>query len=154
MDTLEIERRASKLENVTSLKHAQTNYYYRDKEVFPGAIRRKGQHMIAKASARFVRANPTKARWVADLIRGRNVGEALQILKYTNKRPAKVISKVLDSAIANAQENRKADVDSLFVSGIYVDQGSVFKRFRARAMGRAARILKRTSHITVMLDQR
>ena len=110
--------------------------------------------MIAKASARYVRVNPTKTRWVAALVNGRGVEEALQVLKYTNKRPAKVISKLLDSAVANAQANRDIDVDTLFVRKIFVDQGPALKRFRARAMGRAARIRKRSSHITIVLDEK
>ncbi len=109
--------------------------------------------MIARATVRYARTNPTKARWVANLIRGRKVGEALQLLKYTKKHPAKVISKLLDSAVANAQVNRKIDVETLVVRRIFVDQGPVFRRFRARAMGRVARIRKRTSHITVVLDE-
>jgi len=110
--------------------------------------------MIARASVRYIRANPTKTRWVARLINGRKVEEALEILRFTRKRPAKIISKLLDSAVANAQEIRDVDVDSLFVSKIFVDQGPTLKRFRPRAMGRAARIRKRTSHITVILDEK
>jgi large subunit ribosomal protein L22 len=110
--------------------------------------------MIARASVRYVRASPTKTRWVAQLVSGRRVEEALQILKYAKKRPAKIISKLLDSAVANAQVNRDIDVETLFVREIFVDQGPTLKRFRARAMGRAARIRKRTSHITVVLDEK
>ena len=110
--------------------------------------------MIARASVRYVRVSPTKTQWVARLINGRKVGEALQILKYSTKRPAKIISKLLDSAVANAQVNREVDVDTLHVRKIFVDQGPALKRYRARAMGRAARIRKRTSHITVVLDEK
>ncbi|MBW2309334.1 MAG: 50S ribosomal protein L22 [Deltaproteobacteria bacterium] len=109
--------------------------------------------MIARATVRYVRANPTKTRCVADLIRGRKVGEALQLLKYNKKYPARIISKLLDSAVANAQVNREIDVEALIIHRIFVDQGPAFRRFRARAMGRVARIRKRTSHITVVLDE-
>ena len=110
--------------------------------------------MIARASARYVRASPTKTRWVVGLISGRRVEEALHILKFTRKRPAKIISKLLDSAVANAQVNPNVAVDALFIRRIFVDQGPALKRFRARAMGRASRIRKPTSHITVVLDEK
>ena len=90
-----------------------------------------------------------KARLVADQIRGKSVGEALNILAFSTKKGAHLVKKVLESAIANAEHNEGADVDELRVSAIFVDEGMTMKRIRPRAKGRADRILKRTSHITV-----
>lgn len=90
-----------------------------------------------------------KARLVADLIRGKHVEVALDLLTFSNKKAAVIIKKVLESAIANAEENEGADVDELRVSTIFVDEGVTMKRIRARAKGRADRILKRSCHITV-----
>ncbi|GAB0153288.1 MULTISPECIES: 50S ribosomal protein L22 [Marinobacterium] len=90
-----------------------------------------------------------KARLVADQIRGKSVGEALNILAFSTKKGAHLVKKVLESAIANAEHNEGADVDELRVSTIFVDEGMTMKRIRPRAKGRADRILKRTSHITV-----
>ncbi|TVQ67758.1 50S ribosomal protein L22 [Nitrincola schmidtii] len=100
------------------------------------------KHIGARISAQ-------KARLVADQIRGKSVGEALDILTFSNKKGADLVKKVLDSAIANAEHNEGADVDELRVSAIFVDEGMTMKRIRPRAKGRADRILKRTSHITV-----
>jgi large subunit ribosomal protein L22 len=86
---------------------------------------------------------------VADQIRGKSVGEALKVLEFSPKRGAKLVRKVLESAIANAEHNNGADVDELKVKAIFVDEGPHMKRWMARAKGRGARILKRTSHITV-----
>jgi len=90
-----------------------------------------------------------KARLVADQIRGKSVGEALNILAFSTKKGAHLVKKVLESAIANAEHNEGADVDDLRVSAVFVDEGMTMKRIRPRAKGRADRILKRTSHITV-----
>lgn len=90
-----------------------------------------------------------KARLVANQIRGLSVGRALNILKFSNKKAARIVKKVLESAIANAEHNDGADVDVLKISTICVDEGPTMKRIRARAKGRAARIFKRTSHIRV-----
>jgi large subunit ribosomal protein L22 len=90
-----------------------------------------------------------KARLVADQIRGKSVGEALNILAFSTKKGAHLVKKVLESAIANAEHNEGADIDELRVSAIFVDEGMTMKRIRPRAKGRADRILKRTSHITV-----
>ena len=110
--------------------------------------------METKASLRFVGTSPQKARLVADLIRKVNVGKALNILHFTNKLAARVIEKLLKSAIANAQENNKVDdVDSLVVSSITVDEGPTGKRFMPRARGAATTIFKRSSHITVVLKE-
>jgi large subunit ribosomal protein L22 len=90
-----------------------------------------------------------KARLIADQIRGKDVGEALNILNFSTKKGAHIVRKVLESAIANAEHNEAADVDELSVSKIYVDEGLTMKRIRPRAKGRADRILKRTCHITL-----
>ncbi|SEG77458.1 MULTISPECIES: 50S ribosomal protein L22 [Marinobacterium] len=95
------------------------------------------------------RISAQKARLVADQIRGKSVGEALNILAFSNKKGADLVKKVLESAIANAEHNEGADVDELRVSAIFVDEGMTMKRIMPRAKGRADRILKRTSHITV-----
>jgi large subunit ribosomal protein L22 len=108
----------------------------------------------AKAVARYVRIAPRKVRLVVDLIRGKNVGEAFAILRHTNKAASPVVEKVLKSAIANAEHNYEMDVNNLVVSKIYVDEGPTLKRFRPRAMGRASRINKRTSHITVVVSEK
>lgn len=110
--------------------------------------------METKASAKYVRISPRKARLVVDLIRGKDVGEAQQILDYSDKAAARVIGKVLNAAIANAEHNNNLDADDLFVSRAFVDEGPTLKRFRPRALGRATRINKRTSHITLVLDER
>jgi large subunit ribosomal protein L22 len=105
--------------------------------------------MQAIAKLRFARVSAQKGRLVADQIRGLPVESALNVLAFSNKKSAAMIKKVLDSAIANAENNEGADVDELKVKAITVDEGPTMKRIRARAKGRASRILKRTSHITV-----
>ena len=109
--------------------------------------------MEVKAKLRFTRIAPRKARLVADLIRGKRSEEALNIRTFTPKAAARVIVKLLKSAIANATQ-KKIDVDRLYVKTIAVDQGPTMKRFMPRAMGRATSIRKRTSHITIVLDER
>lgn len=110
--------------------------------------------MQAKAIAKYVRTSPQKCRLVADQIRNKPIDRALEILQYSNKKVALPIRKTLESAIANAEHNNGADIDELYVSKIFVDQGPVLKRFRARAKGRAGKILKRTSHITVEVAEK
>lgn len=105
--------------------------------------------MGTTASLRYARISPQKARLVADQIRGMKVEPALQLLQFSSKKGAVIIKKVLESAIANAEHNDGADIDELKVSTVYVDEGPTYKRIQARAKGRANRILKRTSHITV-----
>jgi large subunit ribosomal protein L22 len=105
----------------------------------------------ARATGRFVRIAPRKARIVADLIREKPVSEALEILAFTKKRGAMVLRALLDSAVANARVKYKADVDSLVVTRIMVDQGPASRRFRPRAMGRASRVNKFTSHIHIFV---
>lgn len=110
--------------------------------------------MEAKAIARHVRIAPRKVRLVVDLIRGKKVGEAIAILKHTPNASSVVIEKIVNSAIANADHNYNLDVDNLVISQIFVDQGPTLKRFRPRAQGRATRIHKRTSHITVVVTEK
>lgn len=105
--------------------------------------------MQAIAKLRHARMSAQKGRLVADQIRGLPVERALNVLAFSDKKAADIIKKVLDSAIANAENNEGADVDELRVSAICVDEGPTMKRIRARAKGRASRILKRTSHVTV-----
>jgi large subunit ribosomal protein L22 len=107
--------------------------------------------MEAKAILRTARISPQKARLVADQVRGMPVARALDLLKFSDKKAAHMIYKVLWSATANAENNNGADVDELKVAGITVDEGPSLKRFMARAKGRGTRILKRTSHITVVV---
>jgi len=108
----------------------------------------------AKAILRFVRVAPRKARMVVDLIRGQQVAEAFNILKFTPRSASRVVEKVLKSAVANAENLEIGDPDDLWVSRVYVDGGPILKRFNARSMGRANPIKKRTSHITVVVAPR
>ncbi|GAB2652243.1 50S ribosomal protein L22 [Arenimonas aestuarii] len=107
--------------------------------------------MEAKAILRTARISPQKARLVADQVRGMPVARAADLLQFSDKKAAQMIRKVLWSAISNAENNLGADIDELKVSTIMVDEGPVLKRFMARAKGRGTRILKRTSHITVVV---
>jgi len=106
----------------------------------------------AKAILRFVRVTPRKARLVVDLIRGKGVEEALTILRFLPHHAAGLVGKLLRSAVANAEQREIGDVDDLWVSQAFVDQGMTLKRIRPRSMGRANTILKRTSHITLVLS--
>lgn len=108
----------------------------------------------AKAIARTVRIAPRKVRLVVDLIRGKQVGEAVAILRHTPKAASPVVEKVLKSAVANAEHNYDLDVNSLVVSEVFVDEGPTLKRFRPRAQGRASAINKRTSHITLVVSEK
>ena len=108
----------------------------------------------AKAIARTVRIAPRKVRLVVDLIRGKQVGEAVAILRHTPKAASPVVEKVLKSAVANAEHNYELDVNNLVVSEIFVDEGPTLKRFPPRAQGRASAINKRTSHITVVVSEK
>lgn len=110
--------------------------------------------METRAVLKFVRVPPRKARLVVDLIRGQDVGQALTIVRYTPKRAARIVEKLLRSAMANAQHNDGVrDVERLFVKAATVDEGPRWKRWEPRAMGRATPIQKRTSHITIVLDE-
>ncbi len=104
-----------------------------------------------KATAKYVRVSPTKVRQVANLIKGEHVEEARRILAFSDKGAATLLLKVLNSAIANAENNDGLDVDDLFVVNAFADEGPTLKRFQPRAMGRAYKIRKRTSHITVVV---
>lgn len=115
--------------------------------------------MQAKAHAKFVRIAPRKVQLVVDLIRGKQVGEAIAILRHTPKSASPVVEKLLNSAIANAEfisseKNESVDVNNLFISEAYVNQGPTLKRFRPRAMGRASKINKRTSHISLVVTEK
>ncbi len=110
--------------------------------------------MEAKAEARYIRVSPRKVRQVVDLIRHKDIDEALVILKFCPKGCAAYVKKVVDSAVANAERNHDMDRDRLYVAETYVNEGPTLKRFRHRAMGRASRIRKRTSHIVVVLEER
>jgi len=107
--------------------------------------------MEAKAILRTTRISPQKARLVADQVRGLPVAKALSLLKFSDKKAAAIIYKVIYSATSNAENNNGADVDELKVATIMVDEGPVLKRFMARAKGRGTRISKRTSHISVVV---
>ena len=109
--------------------------------------------MESKSLARYIKVSPQKARLVADLVRGKSVESALNTLRFMPKKGARILKKVIESALANASQNDAIDVDTLFVKTIFIDGGPMQKRIRPRAMGRATRILKRTSHITVVLDE-
>jgi large subunit ribosomal protein L22 len=110
--------------------------------------------MQVKAQGRFVRVTPSKARRVVDLIRGLHVDEARRVLQFAPQAATVPVRKVLDSAIANAEHNHQLPADELFVARAFVDEGPTLKRFRPRALGRAYRVRKRTSHITVIVDSR
>lgn len=110
--------------------------------------------MEAKAVAKYIRIAPRKARIVIDLIRGKSVGEALNILRYTPKVASEPIEKVLRSAVANAEHNLELNPDKLYVSQAFVDVGPTLKRVHPRAQGRVYSILKRSCHITVAVKER
>ena len=108
--------------------------------------------MQVSAHARRLRISPQKARLVADQVRGKPVAEALDILNFSTKKGAVLVRKAVESAIANAENNEGADIDELRISEIYVNEGLTMKRLQPRAKGRADRIFKRTSHITVTVS--
>ncbi len=110
--------------------------------------------MEARAVAKYVRIAPRKMRLVVDLIRGKTIGEAIAILKHTPKGGSPVIEKVLRSAVANAEQNHEMDVERLYISKVFVDQGPTLKRFHPRAQGRPFSILKHTSHVTVVVSEK
>ena len=110
--------------------------------------------MEARAVSRHLRIAPRKARGVVDLVRGKNVGEALMILDFLPRKGARLVAKTLKSVIGNAESQQRVDVDRLYVRRITVDGGATLKRFMQRAHGRATPIRKRTSHITIVVDER
>ena len=109
--------------------------------------------MEVRASSRFVRLAPRKVRLVVDLIRGKRVEEAIGVLEFNQKRVSKLIAKTLKSAIANAESSHNVDVDTLYVKAAWVDGAQTQKRFLPRAHGRATRIIKRSSHVTIVVDE-
>ena len=110
--------------------------------------------MEAKAKLISVRLSPRKTRLVVDMVRGQGIQAALNILRFSPQPSAKIVAKLLNSAVANAEQKGVADVDKLYVKSIFVDGGTVLKRFTPRAMGRASKIRKPTSHITVVLAEK
>jgi large subunit ribosomal protein L22 len=110
--------------------------------------------MKVRAQAKYIRQAPNKVRIVLDVVRGLPVGEAEQVLKHLNRRASEPIAKVLKSAVANAEHNHSLDADDLYVAEAFADEGPTLKRFRPRARGRATRIRKRTSHITIVVADR
>ena len=109
--------------------------------------------MEVQAVAKYIRISPQKAWLVADVVRGQDVETAITTLRFMPKKAARILRKVLESAVANAEQTETIDVDTLYVKEIQINGGPMLKRFRPRAMGRATRILKRTSHITVVVDE-
>ena len=118
------------------------------------AARKANADKRPRATAKYVRVTPRKVKIVIDLIRGKQVDQALAILMYTPKSAAPVVEKLLNSAIANAENNLEMDRSSLYVAEVYVNQGPTLKRYWARSHGRADMIKKHTSHITIVLDQK
>jgi large subunit ribosomal protein L22 len=110
--------------------------------------------MAVRAQAKFLRVTPRKAREVVDLIRGKSVTDARSTLFFANRNAARVIAKVLDSAVANAEHNNALSADDLYIKEARVDDGPTLKRWRFRAMGRVNRIRKRSSHVTIAVEQR
>ncbi len=109
---------------------------------------------VARASTKYARITPRKAKIVCDLIRGKDTDAAMAILQQTPKAAAEVIIKVLKSAVANAENNFEMDPDNLYVAEVYANPGPILKRFMPRAQGRAYRINKRTSHITIVVKEK
>jgi large subunit ribosomal protein L22 len=110
--------------------------------------------MEASAKLRYARLSPRKTRLVVDMVRGKGVQEALNILRFSPQKAAGIVGTLVSSAVANAEQKGVSDVDRLYVKSIQVDQGPVLRRFMPRAQGRATKIRKPTSHITVVLDEK
>jgi large subunit ribosomal protein L22 len=110
--------------------------------------------MEVKASLKYARVGAQKARLVVDLVRGKDVNNAIKTLTFLNKKTAGMVKKLIESAVANAEYKKVMDVDNLYVKTIWVDQGPVLKRFRPRAQGRAFGVRKKTSHINVVLEEK
>jgi large subunit ribosomal protein L22 len=109
--------------------------------------------MESRAVAKYIRISPRKIKLIMDEIRGKRIEEALNQLSFAPQKGAFILKKLINSAAANAEQNFEMDVDKLYIKRIFADEGPTLKRFRPRAMGRAARIRKRTSHLTVVLDE-
>src|SRR6195952_6050383 len=112
------------------------------------------ESQIARASARYLRVSPRKARRIIDIVRGTKATEALDVLKFDEHAASEDVYKVVASAVANAEHNQRLDPDTLWISEAFVDEGPTLQRFRPRAQGRAYRIRKRTSHVTVVVESR
>ncbi len=110
--------------------------------------------MDARASLKLLRMSPRKVRLVADLVRGKSVAQAVNTLRFTPRAAAAPLKKLIESAIANAENNHGLDIDTLWLKEVRVDEGPTLKRFRPRAQGRAFRVRKRTSHVSVVLAER
>jgi large subunit ribosomal protein L22 len=110
--------------------------------------------MRVRAIAKYIRVSPRKIRLLLREIRGKGIEEALNLLSFAPQRGAPVLRKLINSAVANASQHPDVDVDKLFIKHIFADEGPTLKRFRPRAMGRATRIRRRTSHLTIILDER
>ena len=110
--------------------------------------------MEVTAKLKFARVGTQKARLVADLVRGKDVNEAIRILAFSPKKPSEMIKKLIESAVANAEDKKVIDIDSLYVKTITVDQGPSMRRFRPRAQGRAFMVKKKMSHINLVLDEK
>ncbi len=110
--------------------------------------------METRAVAKYARISPRKVRLVMDQLRGMKVEDAANRLAFAPQKGARVVKKLIDSAVANAEQNANADVDALYIKRIYADEGPTLKRWRPRALGRASRIRKRSSHLTVVLDEK
>ena len=117
-------------------------------------MRRANADKRPHATARYIRISTRKVKIVIDLIRGKSVAEAMGILMYTPKAASAPVLKLLNSAVANAENNMNLNAEDLYVAEVYANQGPTLKRFRPRAQGRASRINKRTSHISIVLDQK
>ena len=117
------------------------------------AKRQENKDTRPRAVAKYIRISPTKVKIVVDLIRGKSVAEAKAILMATRRAASEPVLKVLNSAVANAENNLELSKDNLYVAEVYADQGPTLKRFQPRARGRAMQILKRSSHITIILDE-
>jgi large subunit ribosomal protein L22 len=110
--------------------------------------------MESSAIARYIRISPRKVRLIMDELRGRKVEEAINMLTFSPQKGGRILKKLINSAVANAQQNSGIDVDKLYIYRIFADEGPTLKRFMPRAQGRATRILKRTSHLTVVLNDK
>ncbi|MDQ2809550.1 MAG: 50S ribosomal protein L22 [Chloroflexota bacterium] len=110
--------------------------------------------MEVRATAKFIRSSPRKVRLLLDVVRGKSVTEAVAVLRFMPQAAARDVLSVVKSAAANAENNFQMAPDDLFITSIYANEGPTFKRFRAKARGQGTRILKRTSHITVVVDER
>ena len=109
--------------------------------------------MEVKAAAKYVRISPQKIRLLMNQVRGKKVDEAIQVLTFAPQKGSAILKKLIKSAVANAENNAGLDIDSLYIKRLYGDEGPTLKRWRPRAQGRATRIRKRTSHLTVILDE-